>query len=296
MANGKFMGLKPLIREYKRPNFSITITEKGKNKVLETRLLRDIKNCKYHSLKNACGDFASYKEKGIFIKKTKSIFDSHQLSDYQEQRKLISNIPEVYGYVKVNRELILISRNIPDAVPLLDLLNEKNFSRINELRTEIETIGKRLISKNLLPWDFKLRQFFYSKYRKKLYFADNAVAFQDPDQLYALYKKCNLKIPKELYLLNLAYKGNPIKGSFKLARQLVGIKPEIKVSEKLINKKGGVALIKLKNKIFSVATRQDQIIAKRTIEFYNKLDQKTKKIIQEKILDLCLKNFDNIVK
>ncbi len=290
------MPLKQVIKEYKRPKFSIAITEKGKDKVLETRLLRDIKNCKYHPLKNACGDFAAYKEKGIFIKKTKSIFDSHQLSDYQEQRKLISNIPEIYGYVKVNRELILISRNIPDAVPLLDVLNENSLSKTRELRNEIENIGKKLISKNLLPWDFKLRQFFYSKSRKKLYFADNAVAFQNPDQLCALYKECNLRIPQELRLLNFMFENHPFRLAGSIARKLIGAKSKGTFEHAISNRRGSKQLMAIKRKANSASAIVIQEINKKTIEFYKKLDYKTKNVIQKKVLVLCLRNFDNLVK
>jgi len=278
---------------YDRKNFSIQLTEEGKKHILDQKLIKELKNCEYLCLPEASGEFVIFNNKKTFIKKTSALQEAHQLKDYIEQSKLINNIPKIYGYAKIHNQqkLYVASELISDALPLIEVFKYKDKILNQRLRTEIENIGNKLIEKNKLPWDFKIRQFFISKHSKNLYFSDNTINMSVPIKLVELYKACKLKVPFKLKLLETAFNAHPVALIRKITRKALKVDNGVPIDNVISNKS---RFLPLKARLIARHLKDMNLILIETSKFYEGLPSSTKTKLQRKILDNCLKSFDSL--
>jgi hypothetical protein len=281
------------IRSYNRKGFSIQLTEEGRNKILDKKLLKELKSCDYCALPESSGDFVILNGKKVFVKKTSDISDAQQLLDYVEQSKIINNIPKIYGFAKIHAQnkVYVVSKLIPDAIPLTDVIKSGNKELNLRLRKEIEEIGTKLISKNQLPWDFLIRQFFFSKKSNKLYFSDNSINFNRPDRLAEVYRKCGLNVPMKLRFLELALTKHPVIIMQKATRRALKVKEGEKLAKAIPNKP---RLLSIKDKLLERYLKDMKVVFKETNRFYREMNEETKRKIQRRILSDLLNSFDSI--
>jgi hypothetical protein len=185
---------------------------------------------------------------------------------------------------------------VPDAIVLSNYLKTISKEKRKDLRSQIQEIGEKLISKGLLPWDFKIRQFMFSVSENKLYFCDNAVSYSNPSYLVSRFKKMGLPVPKKLLLFS-KLESLSVFNVFKRAVR------------KSLNKKDGDFFLKneeitpsillrmknyIKKKGISFDQRSLSKIYRKTQEYYLSLPEDVLKEIQRSILEDCLEEFDGM--
>ncbi|NCC70902.1 hypothetical protein EOM09_04940 [bacterium] len=276
------------IEKYTRKRFSLEVSKKGKEKVLEHKLLSKLKHSKFICVDGATNLF-DLANKKVFVKESIVINDYYQFKDYLNQKKVISNIPEIYGVLKLNNGRIYIfSKHISDAVPLTShLFRSRGPDFLKKVRLEVKTIGEKLVEKGLLPWDFQLKQFFYSPKASKVYLSDNAISFYNPKTLVKYFKKANVEIPTKLKKIYLIYSLHP----FQISRE--GLK--------FINQKTKNILFNSSTKLSALKRDGNAMFEKRlfslinnTVDFYTSLPLETKQKIQSVLLKECLEEFNSI--
>lgn len=278
------------IETFKRDNFSLEISKRGRDVLISEKMLSSLKYCQFTPLSLASNLF-NIKNKRVFIKESTNPVDALQLNDYLKQRKIVSNIPEMYGTLKLkNGKVYIFSKYINNSILLSDYLKTAKKEEILSIRKQIQIIGKKLIKECLLPWDFKIRQFFYSPKTKKIYFCDNSVAFHNPKVLISYFKKANLKIPTTLKKLYLLYSLNPM--------EIISV--SLKKLKKGLNKETLYSSNKLKEKIKTLKSKGKSLVLRdlnklilKTIAFYDSLPIEIKKKIQEEILKDALSFLDD---
>jgi outer membrane phospholipase A len=267
----------PTIRKYKRENFQLSVSKSGKEQILQKKLIKDLKNCKYYTLKGATGVFSKLLNKDIFIKKTDNVVvDESQLRDYIKQKKVVDAFPEIYGYLKKEKELYVFQKLISDALNLREsfkILDKKDKAIVRE---QIKEYGNKLVEKGLLPWDFKLKNLIYSKKNKKVYIIDNAINFPYIYDFIDLCKK--LKIHTKL---SLTFKQKLFSELRQLKRKLF---IDITITN-LFNYIPKISSSEFRSKVYSPE------IQKQVIKEYKSLSFEDRKKIQMFILNETLKEF-----
>jgi len=276
------------IRTYKRKNFTLNINQEHKTQILNKRILQELRNSKFKPLPNTTNVFSELKSTDVFVKKiSKHSFDKRQLKDYIEQKKVISNIPDIYGTVEFKKNIYVFSKLIKDKIDVVNNINKFSKKDISFLRSEIIRIGTKLIEKNLLPSEFALRQFFFSKDRKKVYFVDNIVGVFNAKQLELLLKQTNLDIPRKLKILSHAYSLLSARGMSSVVKSMKGRKEESIFTVFPSLQKYKHDLIDLQNRF----TRKTTALVNK---YYDSLSLDKKKIIQKQILKNCLNELDTL--
>jgi hypothetical protein len=221
-----------VIENYKRDKIHLNVSKKGRDVILKERVLSEIKKSKFIPFKRSTNLFDVINQK-VFVKESFSKIDYFQLSDYLKQRKVVTSLPEVYGSLKLsNGKVFVFSKFIPGTVQLPDYLKKANPKTILHIRKEILTIGEKLIQKGLLPWDYKIRQFFYNPKNNKLYLCDNSVAIFSPKLLSRYFKQTRMPIPGKLKSLTTLYTLHPFQLTLSVANSLAAlIKKEIVLSQ-----------------------------------------------------------------
>jgi len=287
----------PKLRTYRSKGVTVTITESSRHKLSKNRVLSDFKNYRFTCLPDANSSFAQLEKKDVFIKRSvfKSL-DYSQLKDYLDQRKVVDNIPEIYGFLEKKGELYVLSRNISSAVNLSTYLKTITPEKRKEMRSQIQEIGEKLISIGLLPWDFRPRQFMFSTVENKLYFCDNSISYSNPTYLVFRLRKMGLPVSKNLLTLSKLEKLSV----FNLFRKTV---------RKSLNRKDGAALftdesltpsilLRMKNYIkrkgHALDNRSLSKVFSKTQEYYLSFSEDILKEIQRSILKECLEEFDGI--
>jgi hypothetical protein len=283
--------IKKPIETYVRPKFNLHVSKKGRTVILKERILANIKKSRFLPLKRSTNLFDILNKK-IFVKESFQKVDVFQLKDYLKQRKLVSCIPEVYGSLKLKSgNVYIFSKFVPDSIELCDYLKKlKTKKDVKKLKFEVNQIGDKLITAGLLPWDFKLKQFFYSPRNKKIYLCDNAVAFYNPKVLLMYYKKANLEIPSKLRMLNLLFSLHPIElilEGARIARR--NLKKETIFSADEMTGK----LNSFRKKGRKLIERDTDKIILNTINYFNSLSLGTKQLIQREVLKDALKEIDH---
>lgn len=76
------------VETYKRSNFTLNVSKKGRNIILNEKILSSLKNCSFKPISNATNLFDK-SNKRVFIKESSSFLDTYQINDYLKQRKVV---------------------------------------------------------------------------------------------------------------------------------------------------------------------------------------------------------------
>lgn len=279
------------IENYQRKNVCLSVSKKGRDVLLKERVLSEIKKSTFIPFKRSTNLFDVINER-VFVKESFSKIDYMQLKDYLKQRKIVSCLPEVYGSLRLsNGKVYVFSKFVPGTLQVQDYLKTvSNPKTVLSLRRDIKTTGEKLISHALLPWDFKIRQFFYNPKNKKLYLCDNSVAMFSPKLLSKYFKKINHPIPSKLKSLTTLYTLHPFQLSLEVVNSLLSlVKKECVFSDE----KRKSPMVDFKKKVRKVFERDVDKIILKTIDFYSSLPLEVKQKIQREILKETLEEFDS---
>jgi hypothetical protein len=277
---------------YNRNRFSVKVSEKGLNILTNEKVISTLKKLKFNPI-NECTSLFDILNKRVIIKESFNYIDRFQLRDYYLQKKIITNIPEIYGVLELNTgKTYVFSKYISDACDLKQFFqNPSNRYKKEKFKLQIKNMGAKLIREGLLPCDFQIKQMFYSPKNKKLYLCDNSISFSNPKSLLSIFKKLNINPPSKLKKLSLAYSLNPIELSLSVLRAF----------KKKSTKETMLSILKKQSSLKNVSgyaqkmhQKQLKKIILETIEFYDSLPLDIKQKIQTQILNNCLKQFDSL--
>lgn len=276
------------IEKYKRRNFSVSVSKKGREILTEKKSISRLKKLNFRPI-NECTSIFDILDKKVIIKKSLNYIDKFQLRDYFKQKKVVDCVPEIYGVLELKSgSSYIFSRYISNAVDL-KLYLKKNKRQKEKIKRKIETIGQKLIAKGLLPFDFQLKQFVFCPRSKKLYLCDNSISFPNPRKLIFYFKKTNLPVPLKLKRLHYSFSLNPIE----LALNALRVFKKKSTNETLVSiLKRQASLIKISSLAQKKHQTQTKKIILETIAFYDALPLDVKQKIQKEILKDCLKEFN----
>ncbi|MFA5745901.1 MAG: hypothetical protein WCX82_01790 [archaeon] len=274
----------PELRTYKRGKTEVVVNG-HKHELLDKKIFEEIKRqANFVRLPNSTGQFSQILEKEIFIKKAiDPETDIDQMKDYLKQSQVVDNIPEIYGYIKLNDKLYIIQKLILDSMVLSDYLKKADKKEILRIKEQLRKQGEILLQNNLLPWDFKIKNLIYSKKDNKVYICDNEISHIHPELLYSLIKRANLQPSRKLKLL---------RDLSKIKRKVVLIKQKLLN----LNKKTSNAETVLQSNKEMKSSKLKRLIHSETKKIYSNLSSQEIKKIQQITFEEFLADLDSYLK